>query len=222
MFTSYPSYQRYRTLLLTTPMMSGEDVYALQTALKAIGVDPMGFDGVLGPNTAKAIKLAQGAMWILSDGLAGPTTQIRLCDKIAVRETNMQRLPQGLLMGHLSHESSCRLGNYSPLRDDNTYDAGVAQRNTAHTEPKDGFNVPVSISALASNERKYFDKFVGLENMRRRWELAAGAWNAPAYASYIAREEGATQVKVSETAKPGPTARAALELYMDSVTSFMS
>src|SRR5580765_155404 len=161
MFTNYPRYDRYRTLKLmptSQPMMEGEDVYALQTALKSVGCDPLGYDGILGPNTAKAIKLAQSALAIVVDGLAGPGTQTALCKKISIRETELCHLPAGLLMGQLTHESSCRLGNYSDLRSDGTFDAGVAQRNTLHTPMIDGFNVGDSILELASTERKYFDK----------------------------------------------------------------
>lgn len=221
MFDAYPTYGRYRTLRLTDPPLRGEDVYALQTALTALGFDPGAHDGILGPRTRSAIVAAQRALGVTVDGLAGGGTQTALVRALAGRASARFRLPAGLAFGQLSHESGCRVGNYSPQRQDGSYDAGVAQRNTRYTPAEEGFTVPVSIYALGARLRRYFDKFAGLE-ARRRWELAAGAWNAPAYACWIAREEGATKVAFNETARPGPIARATLERYIDSVTAYMA
>lgn len=220
MFDAYPTYDRYRTLRLTRPLQHGEDVYALQTALTALGVSPGAHDGILGERTSNAITAAQVALDITVDGLAGGGTQTALARRLTDKARTRYYLPRGLAFGQVSHESGCRVGNYSPQRQDGSYDAGVAQRNTRYTPAEEGFTVPASIDALGARLRRYFDKFAGLE-ARRRWELAAGAWNAPAYACWIAREEGATDVPVGETAKPGPIARATLERYIDSVTAYM-
>jgi hypothetical protein len=221
LFQSYPSYNRYRTLKLADPILRGEDVYALQTALIGRGFNIVA-DGALGPQTANAIKTFQGNNGLVADGLAGPATQSKLARLAADKWSAEHSLAKGLLVGQLSHESGLILGNYSPRRADGSYDAGVAQRNTNYHEPRDAFSVPDSIELLGGNLRRYYDKFAGVST-RRRWELAAGAWNAPAYACWIAKyEEGATNVRGSETLKPGPTARATLEAYMDSATAQMT
>jgi len=217
MFTAFPSYDRYRTLRLADPLLRGEDVFALQTALEFIGNKPGAVDGVFGPATDRAVRAAQAFYEIVVDGLAGGTTQTWLCRSLAAHVSAKYNLPKGLLIGQITHESGCRVGNYSPQRADGSYDAGVAQRNTAHTPAKDGFNMPLSVDALGVNERKYYDKYAGVKDVRRRWMLAAGAWNAPAYASFIANEEGA-HVPKNETAIVGPTARFTLERYMTAAT----
>ena len=217
MFDGYPVYSRYRTLKAG---VRGEDVFALQTALMGLGHSPGPLDGIFGRLTERAVRQAQGHSFITVDGLAGGQTQTALCRRIAGNTSTRHRLPDGLLFGQLAHESSHRLGNYSPQRANGSYDAGVAQRNTEHTPPRDGFTVPDSIDALGALLRKRFDLYAGLPT-RRRWELAAGAWNAPAYANYIAREEGAEGVPARSTARPGPTARTTLERYIDSATALM-
>lgn len=220
MFETVPTYDRYRTLRRTAPMMRGEDVYALQTGLHALGYNPGTADGILGDQTAAAIRAAQSGLGVTVDGLAGGGTQTAIAKKAADRARVLYSLPVGLAFGQIMHESSCRLGNYSPARSDGTYDAGVAQRNTKLTPAKNGFDVPTSVDALGARARQYFNKFAGLP-LKRRWELAAGAWNAPAYACWIAKNEGATKVATAETAKPSEASRAKLEEYMQSVTAFM-
>ena len=221
MFDAYPQYGRYRTLRLSDPQMRGEDVFALQTAMHALGADPGIADGILGPKTAAAIKRTQTTLMVTVDGLAGGQTQTALVRYLSDRARTKYSLPTGLVFGQLNHESGCRVGNYSPQRPDGHYDAGVAQRNTKHTEPRDGFTVPESIDACGRNLRLYFDKYNGVPT-RRRWGLAAAAWNAPAYANWIARDEGATRVTKQETLEPGATARATLEQYIVSVAAFMA
>lgn len=221
MFTEYPTYDRYRTLRKTDPVQRGEDVFALQTGLLACGFNPGDLDGILGSITAAKIKEAQQHFGLVVDGLAGGKTQEALGRGVSNRVASDQRVPRELMRGQLEHESGWRLGNYSPLRDDGSYDAGVAQRNTAHNDVHDSFVVDLSIEALGANTRKFYDKFAGVSSDKRRWGLAAGAWNAPAYASYIAKEEGATGVRTSDTAKPGQTARSLLEAYIASVTAYL-
>jgi hypothetical protein len=220
MFTAYPTFDRYRTLMLLSSRMTGEDVYALQTALKEFGVLSGTADGILGPITSDAIKSAQARLTLAVDGKAGNATQTALVRNLTEKLRVDFKLPHGLLFGQCLHESSCRVGNYSPLHGE-TYDAGVAQRNTEFTKPQDGFNVPLSIDALGANLRKFYDKFAGVSNDRRRWQLAAGSWNAPAYACYIAKQEGA-KVSLRECARPSDSARVTLEQYMASATAYLS
>lgn len=221
MFTGYPTYWRYRTLSLAEPFQQGEDVYALQTALEALSYDVGTVDGVLGPKTSDAITRAQRGLGVYVDGLCGGKTQEALALKLAARVQGEYVLPNGLLRGQLEHESGFRLGNYSALRADGSYDAGVTQRNTAHTPARTAFTVPTSIDALGDLVRDHYDLFAGLRNPRR-WQLAQGAWNAPAFAAYIAREEGATHVAASMTARPSAASRAALEAYIDSVSAYLT
>lgn len=220
LFDGYPTYLRYRTLKLTEPRMKGEDVFAFQTAAKALSVDPGPTDGILGPQTAAAIRGVQSKLSITVDGLAGGHTQGAICRFLAAAYS----LPRGLLLGQLAAESGHRLGNYSPEHSHSApggpyYDAGVAQRNTRYTSPREAFDVPASIAKLADVLRVHYDKYEGVPTTRRRWELATGTWNAPAYAHWIARQEGATRVRVGETAQPSPTARQRLEEYMQAATA---
>lgn len=221
MFDVIPTYKRYRTLFLTTPMLVGEDVYALQTALNELGFNAGITDGVLGPKTGAAIKTAQRALSLTTDGMAGGITQQALAMGIAEGLSAEFNMPLAAFRGQLEFESGFRLGNYSPPRSDGNYDAGVAQRNTQFTSPARGFDVPESIRALGANTRKHYDLFYGLPT-RRRWALAQGAWNAPAFACFIAREEGATRVTVSMTARPGSEARTIFENYVRNSSVYLT
>ena len=113
---------------------------------------------------------------------------------------------RGCRRGQIAHESSFLLGNYSPYRPaTDSYDAGLCQRNTEHTEPKIAFDPVKSVAALVDRVLNHYEYFEGLPQ-RRRWELAAGSWNAPAYACYYARKEGAP-VDASDTATPSRARR---------------
>jgi hypothetical protein len=209
MFTSYPTYPPYRVLHLTpVPYMRGEDVYALQTALGGLDTD-----GIFGPATDKALRNYQAARGLVVDGKSGTATQSALADNYAKIASKLYALPVGLLKGQLAHESGEILGNYSPLRPDNTYDAGVAQRNTKYTPPSEGFHVPRSIEAIAAHTREHYALYRPHVSERRAWELAAGAWNAPAFANYYAG--------VKPWAVPGPVAAQKFNEYVTAVTQFM-
>lgn len=221
MFTSYPTYNPYRTLQALSPMQHGEDVYALQTALNECGFDCGEADGILGGKTALAIKAAQKKYYLTVDGKAGGRTQEALALDIAQNVAHTLVVPLSALRGQLELESGFRLGNYSPLRPDNSYDAGVAQRNTHFAPPSSGFDASASIEILGSVVRKHYVLFDGLFP-HRRWALAQGAWNAPAFACYIAREEGATKVAQSMTMRPTPLQRETFEEYVKNVTAYLA
>jgi hypothetical protein len=221
MFTTYPKYSRYRTLALTEPVMQGEDVFALQTALNEIGV-PCGIeDGVLGLHTSTAIRNAQAQLGVVVDGKAGGMTQRALAMRVAEGVTDGNTMLTLALKGQMEHESGFRLGNYSPLRADNSYDAGVCQRNTQHTPAKSGFTVPDSIEQLAHVVQSHYELFSGVHDVISRWRFAQGAWNAPAFACYLAREEGATKVTKSMTLRPTDAQRATFETYMAHVSVYL-
>lgn len=210
LFDGYPTYDRYRTLRLTEPMQRGADVYALQAAINHVAETALALDGILGQRTSRAIFLVQGQLGLAIDGKAGGLTQRGLALRIVSGATDV---PFNLVKGQLEHESGYRLGNYSPKRTDGSYDAGVAQRNTAYTSPRDGFHPVKSIVALEANTRHYYDLYASIEDERRRWGVAAGAWNAPAFANYLA--------EVKPWAVPGPTALATFEAYIASVTAYL-
>ncbi len=156
------------------------------------------------------------------DGQAGGITQKSIALIIADRICITKRVPREAARGQLEHESAFRLGIYSPPRPDDNYDAGVAQRNTQFTPAHEGFHVQKSILALMENTRKHFDLFVGVTPARRRWTLAQGAWNAPAFACYIAREEGAVGVTPGMVRRPSEGAREIFETYMSKVSKYLT
>lgn len=240
MFTDLPVYDVFRTLHLTDTKQRGEDVYALQTSFGVLGYalaptndHESGCDGVLGPDTAKGIKHVQKILKITIDGLAGGGTQQAISKSLANNSSVAANLPTDLAFGQIMHESSCRLGNYSPRRVDDdaiqswqpsalrgfSFDGGATQQNSAFNRLVDAFDTPLAIHKLGLFLFEHYKMFKGVAE-RRRWTLASGAWNAPAYAKFIANEEGAS-VDRRETQQPGPTARAKLEAYMASTTAMM-
>jgi peptidoglycan hydrolase-like protein with peptidoglycan-binding domain len=221
LFLAYPTYSRYRTLALLDPYLKGEDVFALQTALAACGFSPGVPDGILGPATSRAIRAAQLALNQTVDGLAGGNTQEALAREALQVPAAKYSVLKAAMRGQIEFESGFRLGNYSPQRPDGSYDAGVTQRNTQHTPAAQGFNVPDSLDALAANTRKYYDLFEGVPS-RRRWALAQGAWNAPAFACWVARGEGATKVTTGMTLRPTESQRVTFEAYVANVSIYLN
>jgi len=221
MFDKYPAYSRYRNLQLATPMQVGEDVFALQTALAELGFDVGVHDGELGPKTSSAIKAAQKNFFLVVDGQAGGATQKALALQLADTASRALKIPYDCFRGQIELESGYRLGNYSPVRPNGSYDAGVVQRNTEFTSPKLGFDCRVSISALGVVINQHYELFTGVAGTKRRWALAQGAWNAPAYACYIARSEGATKVTASMTLKPSLAARTTFEAYIANASTYL-
>lgn len=226
MFTAYPTYSKFRTLKLASPQMRGEDVYALQNALVDLGysVGSAGADGFFGSDTDKAVRKFQEAVKagdpkFVVDGLAGGGTQKAAAVRLAESASFASGVPIKRLYGQLEHESSFRLGVYSIQYSNGSYDAGVAQRNTALTPAQEGYEVKDSIDALAARVKHYYALFSGLPT-DRRWDLAQGSWNAPAWACYIAKQEGATGVPANQTAKPSDANRAIFETYIASVSAY--
>lgn len=220
MFTSYPTYSPYRVLGLTQPRQQGEDVFALQNALNAVNETDVKLDGILGPKTSDAIGLAQAKLGIENDGKAGVITQRALAMFITRARLALVNVPLALPKGQLQHESSFLLGNYSAQREDNSYDAGVAQLNTAHTPASMGFDPVYAIERLIDNTRTHYElyhakaKFVGDDHTEhRRWMLACGSWNAPYFANYLAG--------VKPWAIPGTEALELFEAYMRDVTIYL-
>jgi hypothetical protein len=220
MFSHIPTYDKYRILELKSPTLKGEDVYALQRALDELGHQPGDSDGIFGPMTNGATKKAQAYLGLVIDGKAGGITQTAFAMAIAGPIAAAKHVRLDAMKGQMEHESSFRLGIYSEARPDGSFDAGVTQRNTQHTLPQQGFDPYLSISALAVVLRKHYDLFAGLSE-KRRWTLAQGAWNAPAFACYLAREEGATKVSKMMTLRPSIVSRQTFEEYMVQVSKYL-
>lgn len=222
LFDGVPTYARNRNLHLAAHEEPAEDVYALQKALAECGFDPGAHDGVFGPGTDKAVRAAQRNYRLDVDGVAGGATQAKLTSVLCLKARAAHGLPSGLAYGQCMHESGCRLGIYSwIIRPGGFYDAGVAQLNTAIFEPAQGFDPAAGIEELSSNAREHFDLFEGVP-LLRRWELAAGAHNAPAFACYLANREGA-KVPASRLPRytPSPASLRTLEAYIASATALM-
>jgi len=63
---------------LTTPLMTGGKVIAIQQALLAAGFDPGAIDGEFGPHTQAAVVAFQVSHGLLADGEVGPRTAAEL------------------------------------------------------------------------------------------------------------------------------------------------
>jgi len=223
MFTSWPTYNWRRALHMTQPMLAGEDVYGLQMGLNFVVPEAkLTTDGVFGRATAEALGMAQRLLALAADGVAGPVTQRAIALKIGNKAKQDHPLVKGLPGGQLQHESGFQLGAYSPLRSDGTYDAGVAQRNTAHTPAQDGFDPVNAIGVLCKTVHDAHERYDKISDPLRRWKLAAGVWNAPAYANQLAWEEGQTNIPANTRRNPDlDSARATFEAYMDSCSAYI-
>lgn len=227
MFTGYPTYDPNRALYLhpdVTKRFRGEDVYSLQAACLSVGADPRGLDGAYGPATDKAVRAMQATVGTYADGRVGPITWSKLTDHIAEPIRKWHGVAVGLPKGQLAHESGPRGGMFSrPQRKDGSFDAGVAQRNSALAQNplKDSFNMVLSITKLCRDVRAAYVYYEGVKDVRRRWALAGGSWNAPAFTAWIAWEEGATQISRANRALPSAESRQKIEDYMDSITAYL-
>ena len=63
-----------RMLRLTSPMLRGDDVRAVQSRLQALGFSPGTVDGVYGDATAAAVRAFQQHLGLEVDGVVGPRT----------------------------------------------------------------------------------------------------------------------------------------------------
>src|SRR5689334_3186573 len=63
---------------------SGPDVLTLQSALKQLGFDPKGVDGVFGAGTEAAVIAFQQSKGLTPDGIVGPNTMAAIQGSAAV------------------------------------------------------------------------------------------------------------------------------------------
>lgn len=240
MFTTYPTYPKYRPLKLgVTP---GEDVFALQQALNEVDGAGLVADGVLGPKTSGAIrayqlKAAEKDPTIgTADGIAGSLTMraltLDICKKVS-DETGVRFVA---LKGQTEFEAGYRPGIYSPLHNPGTvkqsWDSGVAQENSlVKFTPDDdtlaervqrAFTPLSAVRDLAARIVRYRDHFTEIANADRRLQLAQGCWNAPAWACHIAFEEGARNdwVRAEKSLSLSDEQRLSIETYMFHVATY--
>lgn len=74
-----------RTLLHTSPMMSGKDVQQIQ---RVVGTD---VDGLFGPKTELAVKDFQARMGLARDGVVGPKTWQAIQDYTGEQPVSIQK-----------------------------------------------------------------------------------------------------------------------------------
>jgi N-acetylmuramoyl-L-alanine amidase len=110
-----------RLLVLTDPMMRGDDVAELQFRLGGLGFDAGRVDGIFGPNTQRAVGEFQQDTGLVTDQVAGPETIAALrrlqprggTGTIAgVRERIALR---GLRADQSARIAVCHLGDLRPL-----------------------------------------------------------------------------------------------------------
>lgn len=107
-----------RLLYLKRPMMRGEDVQELQSRLSQLGFDPGRVDGILGPDSERAVLEFQRNRSLTEDGTAGPEviTELKLlvrgaigAGREAVREREWLRsLPGSLVGARVFFDPACR------------------------------------------------------------------------------------------------------------------
>jgi Putative peptidoglycan binding domain/CHAP domain len=67
-----------RLLLVTSPLLEGPDVRAVQRRLAVLGFDPGPIDGAYGPATERAVRAFQSSAGLEVDGVVGPKTRASL------------------------------------------------------------------------------------------------------------------------------------------------
>jgi N-acetylmuramoyl-L-alanine amidase len=85
-----------RILYLTNPAMRGDDVAILQARLNALGFDAGREDGILGPDTDRALRAFQREYGGRDDGIYGPRTHDALAGLRADRPLTAARLREEL------------------------------------------------------------------------------------------------------------------------------
>lgn len=195
-FNLRQSHYRYRPLRKNH---TGWDVYALQSGLHGCGFG-VAVDGLFGDGTDSAVRHFQTGEGLAIDGIAGILTQ----RAISVELGQAAELRHGLMInhmkGHLESECGFQLGNYTAPYVNATRDMGASQWNLPVTEEncRKAFDTTAVIERLAAFIRTRYDGYWRggnnpfVKTRRRAWELAAAAWNRPAWTDKLARGEQLT------------------------------
>lgn len=148
---------KFRPLRFTDPLLTGWDVYALQTAL---GIPS---DGIFGSQTRNAVIEFQKTMKLVVDGIAGPAT-IRASTLKPLRHyEGLYKTPIGLAKGILEGECGLYSGEYTKPYRNGTRDVGPAQENITPSEAnlKISFDVVGSEARLCLKLRTRYDSCIG-------------------------------------------------------------
>ncbi len=107
-----------RILYHRSPMLRGDDVAELQRRLNSLGFDAGKVDGILGPDTARALLDFQTNRGMSVDGIAGPQvlSELRSVDRATQktgRETirereSLRHLPRSIVGSRTCFDPSCR------------------------------------------------------------------------------------------------------------------
>lgn len=210
-----PNAYVYRPLRLAEPPQEGWDVLALQSALQVFD-ERVRIDGTLGKQTSDAIVAFQGRVKLSpKDGIAGIATQKALALRCGARVKKEYDLPEGMPKGHIEKESGYQLGNFTEPYSDGSRDCGVVQRNTRYALIDSAFNVVESLDKLARqlSERHLRYREEGVADARA-WALAAGSWNRPSHANWLAG------IRDTSAYEPNWEQIAWLDAYMEAVMKF--
>lgn len=102
---------------------TGTAVKELQNSLKALGFNPGPADGEFGPLTTAAVKAFQQKHGLLADGIAGPVTQAKIREAMAVKSLPLAGLTVLLDKGHEGLGEGLDPGAVDGKNDDDIYTA---------------------------------------------------------------------------------------------------
>lgn len=175
--------------------IKGWDVVGLQKTLIGAGypLPQYGADGDFGSETSHAVRRFQQAEGLTVDGIAGVLTQRSLVLGLVGKVAAAHSLPEGLEPGQVESESSFWVGNYTGPYADGTRDGGLVMKHVRFSDDTVAqmvFDGPNRIDELATflraRKNGYYGK-VGAKTHERAWQLAVGAWNAPAWADTLSK-----------------------------------
>ena len=130
---------------------SGDAVRQLQDALKALGFNPGGSDGVFGSNTEAAVKKFQQSVHITADGICGPVTWNHI-DEADQSEPLLRKGSEGLPVRRL--EKRCTLAGFDMGGVDGSFgvrtESGVKTVQQHHHLAVDGIVGPKTWAVVAA------------------------------------------------------------------------
>lgn len=213
----------------------GWDVRAVQRELIALGhqLPRFGADGHYGEETVTAVTNYQKRKRLFVDGWAGPKTQQTLTLDVWWPIQAGYGIPPGLGRGQLGWESGLLPGNHSPARkqpdparfpfkpdvNGHYFDNGVSQMASEYHNYEEAYHPQVALTYYAKRITAAHARYrqVGhVTDARRLWELAAGSWNRPAHANWLAG------IRDGSASEPDADEREWLEFYIDHTTHLLT